>query len=169
MDLKCPRSGRLDSNQRPHAPKASQPTAHNLAQANNNQQKLKHDRDLSASPCSRFVTPYHLISHRHVNLRSTNTTPGKIWSLVLWVSNTSASDVWNTNPLTPPCPCQRSCVKPYRCLAQEEVRPANRAHELASTAQLATPAARRPAARWPRSERGDGLRRGRPCSSEGQT
>jgi len=27
--------------------------------------------DLPASPCSRFVTPSHLISHRHVNVRST--------------------------------------------------------------------------------------------------
>jgi len=34
-------------------------------------QNLKHDRDLPALPCLRFVTPYHLISHRHVNVRST--------------------------------------------------------------------------------------------------
>jgi hypothetical protein len=27
---------------------------------------------LPASPCSRFVTSYHLISHRHVNVRSTS-------------------------------------------------------------------------------------------------
>jgi hypothetical protein len=29
-------------------------------------------RHLPASPCSRFVTSYHLISHRHVNVRSTS-------------------------------------------------------------------------------------------------
>ncbi len=37
-------------------------------------QNLKHDRDLPASSCSRFVTSYHLISHRHVNVRSTRGT-----------------------------------------------------------------------------------------------
>ena len=36
--------------------------------------KLKQDRDLPASPCSRFVTSYHLISQRCVNVRSTSGT-----------------------------------------------------------------------------------------------
>jgi len=36
---------------------------------------LKHDGNLPASPCSRFVTSYHLISHRYVNVRSTSGPP----------------------------------------------------------------------------------------------
>jgi hypothetical protein len=37
-------------------------------------QELKHDRDLPASSCSRFVTSYHPISHRHGTLRGILTT-----------------------------------------------------------------------------------------------
>jgi len=70
-------SGRLDSNQRPHAPKAKKPTKHDIAQNHETQQKPKHDRDLPAAPCLRFVTSYHWISHRHVNVRSTGGTWGR--------------------------------------------------------------------------------------------
>jgi hypothetical protein len=73
-------SGRLDSNQRPHAPKAKKPTKHNVAQTNETEQKPKHDRDLPASSCLRFVTSYHWISHRHVNLRSTRTVQSRRFS-----------------------------------------------------------------------------------------
>jgi hypothetical protein len=38
---------------------------------------LEHDWDLPASPCSRFVTSYHLISQRHVNVRSTGDPWGR--------------------------------------------------------------------------------------------
>ena len=44
--------------------------------AHRTQEKPKHDRDLPASPCSRFVTSSHLISHRHVNVRSTSGARG---------------------------------------------------------------------------------------------
>jgi hypothetical protein len=65
-------SGRLDSNQRPHAPKASEPTTRHIAKSHKTKRKLKHDRDLPASPCSPFVTSYHLMSQSHVNVRSTS-------------------------------------------------------------------------------------------------
>ena len=45
-------------------------TPHNTPESHKN---LKHDRDLPVSPCSRFVTSYHLTSHRHGTLRSTRT------------------------------------------------------------------------------------------------
>ena len=45
---------------------------HNTLESHTN---LKHDRDLRASPCSRFVTSYHLITHRYVNVRSTDAEP----------------------------------------------------------------------------------------------
>ena len=45
-------SGRLDSNQRPHAPKAKTLTTQETTQTQRTRQKLKHDRDFPASPCS---------------------------------------------------------------------------------------------------------------------
>ncbi len=44
---------------------------HNTPESHKN---LKHDRDLPASPCSRFVTRCHVISDRHVNVTSTRGT-----------------------------------------------------------------------------------------------
>jgi len=42
--------------------------------ARESQRNIKHDRDLPASSCSRFVTSYHLISEWHGTLRSTRGT-----------------------------------------------------------------------------------------------
>ena len=40
---------------------------HNTPESHEN---LKHDRDLPASSCSRFVTRYHVMSDRHGTLRA---------------------------------------------------------------------------------------------------
>ena len=40
-------------------------------QTQQSQPIINNRRDLPASPCSQFVTSSHLISHRHVNVRST--------------------------------------------------------------------------------------------------
>ena len=52
-------------------PKRDSPTFATCDNSAETNRSYKHDRDLPTSPCLRFVTSYHPISHRHVNVRST--------------------------------------------------------------------------------------------------
>ncbi len=63
---------------------------HNKPESHKN---LKHDRDLPPSPSSRLVTSYHLISHRHVNVRSTSRRQ----------SGPTFPERWGMRPLAPYC------------------------------------------------------------------
>jgi hypothetical protein len=112
----------LEHDERPHAPKASRPTKHNTTQTHETQQKPKHDRDLPASPCSRFVTSYHLISHRRVNVRSTSQGRPRPSTVAWWRVSRSNPAVKRSRNLDHARMQRRHAWNGYRDAASRERR-----------------------------------------------